>query len=193
MRNLQSSKRQNGLVLVIALIVLVAMSLAGVALVRSVDTSNVIAGNLGFKIGTLPDADIVTDIAAKALYTGGDYALEPRKPKENKPYFPSMQTLNSHGIPTDLEDKKIYDEKYPGVALYNETTGNTRRYIIERMCNDDGIATIVNCSPNGSPRSGAGTQRNEELFEFTPLFRITVRVDGPRNTTTFTQTIVRMS
>src|SRR5664279_2183606 len=42
-------RRQNGVVLVIALIVLVAMTLAGIALVRSVDTTNIIAGNLAFQ------------------------------------------------------------------------------------------------------------------------------------------------
>ena len=54
-RGLQSAHRnpggQSGVVLFIALIVLVAMSLAGVALVRSVDTNLLIAGNLAFKQG----------------------------------------------------------------------------------------------------------------------------------------------
>ena len=41
--------KQRGVVLFIALIALVAMSLAAVALVRSVDTATIIAGNLAFK------------------------------------------------------------------------------------------------------------------------------------------------
>ena len=40
---------QRGLVLFFALIALVAMSLAALALVRSVDTSTLISGNLAFR------------------------------------------------------------------------------------------------------------------------------------------------
>ncbi|HLB44195.1 MAG TPA: hypothetical protein VJK49_02320, partial [Candidatus Limnocylindrales bacterium] len=44
-----AGRAQRGVVLFIALIVLVAMSLAGVALIRSVDTGSVIAGNIAFR------------------------------------------------------------------------------------------------------------------------------------------------
>ena len=40
-------RTQSGVVLFIALIVLVAMTLAGIAIMRSVDTGNQIAGNVG--------------------------------------------------------------------------------------------------------------------------------------------------
>lgn len=45
------------MVLVVALIVLVAMTLAGIALVRSVDTGNIAAGNMAFKQGATIAAD----------------------------------------------------------------------------------------------------------------------------------------
>lgn len=51
------AQRQRGVVLLIALIVLIAMTLAGLALWRSVDATNVIAGNLAFKESTLMSAD----------------------------------------------------------------------------------------------------------------------------------------
>src|SRR5690606_14640309 len=41
--------RQKGVVLLIALVILIAMTLAGIALVRSVETGNLVAGNLAFK------------------------------------------------------------------------------------------------------------------------------------------------
>ena len=50
-------RRQKGIVLLVALTVLVAMSLAGVALIRSVDNTVVIAGNLAFKQSSLQVAD----------------------------------------------------------------------------------------------------------------------------------------
>jgi len=49
--------RVRGAVLFIALIVLVAMSLAGIAIMRSVDTATLIAGNLAFKQGTMHSSD----------------------------------------------------------------------------------------------------------------------------------------
>jgi Tfp pilus assembly protein PilX len=39
---------QRGVVLLVALIILVALTLSGVALIRSVDTANLIAGNQSF-------------------------------------------------------------------------------------------------------------------------------------------------
>ena len=41
--------RQHGVVLFVALIAMVVMSLAGVALIRSVDTTGSVAGNLAFR------------------------------------------------------------------------------------------------------------------------------------------------
>ena len=59
--------RQAGVVLMMALIVLVAMTLAGIALVRSVDTSNIIAGNLAFKQAATNSGDTGVEAAAAWL------------------------------------------------------------------------------------------------------------------------------
>ena len=48
---------QRGVVLFISLIVLVAMTLAGIAVMRSVDTNVLIAGNLAFRNAALSAAD----------------------------------------------------------------------------------------------------------------------------------------
>ena len=53
----------------IALIVLVAMTLAGLALIRSVDTTNIIAGNLGFQQSATHSGDIGTETAIAWLET----------------------------------------------------------------------------------------------------------------------------
>ena len=49
--------RQRGVVLFISLIVLVAMSLAGIAMIRSVDTGLGVAGNLAFKQAAVQSTD----------------------------------------------------------------------------------------------------------------------------------------
>src|SRR6185295_17298658 len=54
---------QRGVVLFIALIVLVAMTLAGIAMMRSVDTNNLIAGNLAFKNAASSAGDAAIEVA----------------------------------------------------------------------------------------------------------------------------------
>ena len=49
--------KQRGVVLFFSLVALLAMSLAAVALVRSVDTSTMIAGNLSFKRAATTSGD----------------------------------------------------------------------------------------------------------------------------------------
>jgi Tfp pilus assembly protein PilX len=55
------------MVLLIALIILVAMTLAGIGMMRSVDTGSLIAGNLAFKQATLNASDASTSAAFNAL------------------------------------------------------------------------------------------------------------------------------
>lgn len=54
---------QRGVVLFFALISLLAIMLAAVALVRSVDTSTIIAGNLAFKQSATSSGDAGTETA----------------------------------------------------------------------------------------------------------------------------------
>jgi Tfp pilus assembly protein PilX len=60
-------RRQNGVVLFIALIALVAMSLAGIAMMRSTDTTLGIAGNFAFKQSTVQASEQATSAAANWL------------------------------------------------------------------------------------------------------------------------------
>jgi len=57
MNRLTHRTREQGVILFVALIVLVAMSLAGIALMRSVDTSVLVAGNLAYRQGATSVAD----------------------------------------------------------------------------------------------------------------------------------------
>lgn len=61
--------KQNGVVLFFSLIALVVMSLAAVALIRSVDTNTLISGNLAFKQSATISADAGLETALKWLDT----------------------------------------------------------------------------------------------------------------------------
>jgi Tfp pilus assembly protein PilX len=56
-RKIINPRKQHGVVLLIALIILVAMTLAGIGMMRSVDTGSVIAGNLAFQQTTMQAND----------------------------------------------------------------------------------------------------------------------------------------
>src|SRR5690242_5408269 len=48
---------QQGVVLLVALIVLIAMTLAGIGIMRSIDTGTLVAGNIGFRQAAVATGD----------------------------------------------------------------------------------------------------------------------------------------
>src|SRR5665647_88236 len=72
----KTSVKQHGVVLFIALIALVVLSLAAVALIRSVDTNTLIAGNLAFKQSATISADSGLETAITWLGNQASATLE---------------------------------------------------------------------------------------------------------------------
>jgi Tfp pilus assembly protein PilX len=68
-RRLSPRRQQRGVALFIALIVMVALSLAGVALIRSVDTTTSVVGNIAFRQASLMAANWAIEQASASLYT----------------------------------------------------------------------------------------------------------------------------
>ena len=83
LRSRQTSARpspasgERGVVMFIALLVMVALSLAGIALIRSADTATVVSGNLAFKQSAVYAVDRSIEQAIKALF---DPAVDPAVP-----------------------------------------------------------------------------------------------------------------
>lgn len=196
----QSAQRQRGVVLFIALIALVAITLASIALMRSVDTANVIAGNFAFKESTIHTTDLGTEAAIKAMTTG--LIGTTGKTASANQYFPVQKSLDDWGLPS-IDWRNVPKTSITG-------TGNEVQYVIERMCdavvnpttgalidangpdqtnrNDvtDFCITTPQCSPgvsiNSPPFCVAGDIN----------YRITTRVIGPRGTVSVVQSIVAM-
>jgi Tfp pilus assembly protein PilX len=172
---------QSGVVLFIALIVLVAMTLAGIAIMRSVDTGNLISGNVAFKQGTLTSADRGIDAAFQFLKDNASTAeLDTDVPDES--YYAVVSD------PPDWSDSAVWvDAKVVGT----DDAGNTISYIIHRMCNAAGKYSGVNCAQ--TPKTGAGAGNSAAVggnqFTGTPMvyYRVTVRVQGPRETMSLVQ------
>lgn len=186
------ARNQRGIVLMIALIVLVAMSLAGVALVRSVDTTTQIAGNLSFRQGVTQEADRGIEAANTVLINTIKSSNETDNPALN--YFATRQTGEStKGIPVILSKKTGVGYPSSFQVISNATTKNEIRYVIERLCSSTGKATLSNCVlSTKSPPDGGDPQIPKSLAPPpTPLYRVTVRVDGPKNTVSFVQAMMR--
>lgn len=179
--------RQSGVVLMVALIMLVAMSLAGVALMRSVETAVIVAGNFAFKESGIQVADQGTQAAARWISdNSAGNALYNDRPGDG--YYSSLPPV----------DPDYFDLANWGVSvLMNggtpDASGNSVRYIIHRMCDTPASSWQENnCAQQISTvTSGGGSKRAAApQYNGPPLlwYRVTARVDGPRNTVTVTQT-----
>ena len=103
-------RRQRGTALFVALIMLVAMSIAAVSLVRSVDTTVVITGNLAFQQTALQVVDYGIEAAAGDLVTikanspearwrRGDTCAIPSGSRTAFNYYPTLFERASTGSP----------------------------------------------------------------------------------------------
>jgi type IV pilus assembly protein PilX len=199
-------ERQRGVVLFIALIVMVAMSLAAIALIRSVDTTNILIGNLAFRQSSILPANMAVEEAAAALFkeaapTGVPAIADTTADLPAQNYFASWQNSDDvRGVPTLLQNRTnaaaltktldAQDNSNANVAVANRTVV---RYVIERMCVAPGPAKASNCDMM-PPKQNPGTTVHDEstaTLNPIPFYRVTIRVDGPQNTASFLQAMLR--
>lgn len=189
-------RRQRGLVLFIALIVLVAMTMAGIGMVRSIDTGTMVAGNLSFKqtavnsseAGLQEAYDWLVDNAGGGGLSNSDTAHG---------YYSSRPANDP-----DWTDPETWED---AVVLDEDATGNTVSYLIHRMCteantpyNGSNAGVVNQCAMSAStstPSAGGSMSVGSYSFAGTPqvYYRITVRTQGPRNTESYVQAMVALS
>lgn len=183
--------RQYGASLFISLIALVAMSIAGIALLRSVDTTNVIAGNLAFRQGTLHASDVGIETAFDALATIVTTSLDSTYPagcaSGGCNYYPTEQTaVDSRGIPTIINWANV-------VGATTVNSSYTVKYVIDRMCEGPAPVTDINGKCSSFQQTGGGSKKSGAV-QFTgsqlTYYRISVQVKGPRDTTSYVQALV---
>lgn len=199
---------QRGVVLVIALIVLVVMTLAGIALMRSVDTSNMIAGNLAFQQSATHEGDraVETAIAWLEDCVGAKLTCTANPPFNSDAalgYSADGASITTPHIPTGNQTWEEYWNASVIAANRSRTlaqdpvTRNTSSYIIDRLCQNTGAPTGgASCakSPQLFTNEGQGEESGDPPLAVPSLvyYRITVRTVGPRNTVSYIQSIVAM-
>lgn len=185
-------KRQQGLVLFIALIALVAMSLAAAALIRSVDSNVLVAGNLAFKQSAIMSAETGVARAYQFINNSSETALLAAAPGylahidnvllETSASLNAAATWsNSILVPVDIADR----------------SGNETRLILQRMCRNPGPVTQENClvGTGNSAANSMGAKSERELGALkggadAVVYRATVRVTGPKNTVSYLQAFI---
>lgn len=208
-RGVPAARRQRGVVLFIALIAMVVMSLAGVALIRAVDTTGSVAGNLAFRQASIAavnqaveDAvDALFDIKAKATAVPPVLARPKLIANLNADdsahwYYASLQAGEKpNGVPAVLDGTYAAMKiTYPFAAFTYPTTKAEVRMVIERICNAVGAPNIQICDELPPKVSVAKTSMKNigPTIPPIPLYRVTVRVDLPSaNTVTYAQAIVK--
>lgn len=201
--------RQKGVVLLITLIMLVSMTLAAIALVRSVDTTNLVSGNLAFQQASAQAADLGTEQAIAYLYsstltglmncdgTGAGITC----PTGYKSFYePALEppTPVSGGTKT-WEDFWASIKAVTGVVPLNGLpTGYSGAFVVEAMCSAprrQGCAILTSTTtvtvPQGQDMGGQNRPFGDELLTTNMgYFRVTTRIEGPRNSVGYVQTLL---
>lgn len=188
-----AARTQAGAVLLLALVALAVLLVGGVALLRTMDSGLLQSGNLGFKRDLVNQAERGA-AQAIALFTSGALASEASReshlPAQN--YSATRLASDSHGIPTLLLDDAAYSAAGMQAAdLTDSDTGVTLRYLIDRQCASTGDFVATNCMTASNGADTAADDRYRKINPQTrPVYRISVRASGPRNTQAFFQTTV---
>ena len=197
-----SPRRQSGVVLLFCLIVLLILLAGGVAVMRSMNTSLFSAGNLAFKRDLVNQGEQAISTVLTALNTGALKLSTTTAGNLASANYSAVQLqTNARGIPLVLLDNQapftgpdILGVNFtPAIgSVAGATPDVTIRYVIDRQCNNTGSASTL--GDLGCVRQPSATEVRGGTAGSPPLpkppaliYRLTVRVDGPRDTQVFLQ------
>jgi type IV pilus assembly protein PilX len=185
--------RQQGVVLLVALIILVALTLAGVALLRSVDTANLVAGNMSFHESATQAGERSTEAAVSTW-------LGPKTTAKSPDLFSNSAVNGYLAMRQDPAAGQSWDAFWTATLAASSVTGatdaagNTVSYVIQRLCDAAGAPFTINCSKPPTTNTGGSFSAGgiAPITSSQVYYRITTRIAGPRNTVSYTQTIVAL-
>ena len=209
-------RRSHGASLVVALTMMVAMSVAALALARMVGTDLLLAGNAAFRESAVLASDAGTEAAIAWLTAQSSAAsLSLLADQPTQGYYASVpEGLQVTGaaaaagiaVGIDWDDDRCAGRGVArcvsaAPALPLDAAGHRIRFAIHRMCRLPGASQAgSNSCLSWQPAQGGGGSRGQ-LGYGAPLrmlpgervyYRVTTRVRGPRNTTVFTQVLVHL-
>ncbi|MFS0758472.1 hypothetical protein ABC383_27765 [Noviherbaspirillum sp. 1P10PC] len=203
-------RNQHGIALAIAMIVLVIMTMGTLAMVRSIDAGNLVAGNLSFKQGATAAGDIGAEAAIAWLEARIGSAELYQDAAASGYYATSMDALDMSGGANDPTAARVdWDfngcQGAPAASCITPSppidagNGNTVSTVIHRLCAQplDPNGTQNSCanalqSGDASAKRGELKYGDDKRFGGQPAeyYRITARVKGPKNTVSLIETVV---
>ncbi len=167
--------KQTGFVLFVALIVLVAMSMAGIGMMRSVDAGTQIAGNLASRQSAIHIQEAALEEALKRikLATQSGAASQTGVVPGYSSTYQAIDFANKQAWPNALSLGTDAD------------TGNTVSILIDRLCDaDDNCATTMGYQSQalGGSMTGGG-----QLQPISPHYRVLARVTNAKDMVTFVE------
>jgi type IV pilus assembly protein PilX len=196
LRRSAPAHKQGGVIMIITLIALAILMIGGVALVRSFDTSMLLSGNLAFKRdlvnqGERGMAQAITLLSSGAL--ASDATRQANALGSN--YSATALASDAHGIPVVLfNDNATFTATYTAGDITDAAV--TIRYVIDRQCATTGPASVATCIT--TTRTAADKSGSDFLIRKKagggnrPVYRISVRVTGPRNTQAYLQSTLTL-
>ncbi len=196
---------QRGVIMLFGLFALAIMLIAAAAMIRSYGTAMTNAGNLGFKRDLTNQAERAVGMVVAAMQTGSLGSETARQTSSTAlNYSSTLLASNAQGLPNAL----ITDSSFSSVGVTANDIAVTEqavtvRYVVDRMCANTGIAATDHCvmADDLNPQGGNGSVGNiaedssaggAGALGQRVVYRVSIRVTGPRNTQAYFQTTVTL-
>jgi len=205
---------QRGFSLIVALVALVIMSLAAVSLMRTVSTSTLVSGNLAYEQAGVTAADVGVEAAAVWLENNAGKATSTTAStcaatvgatvlacnQSARGYAATRLDPTSSQSWSDVWAVLLAGGLSPVTQASADAAGNTTSYLIQRMCSavgdsssSIGCSTAPSSTECGSSKTLDSNAGAGNISCASPTYyRITVKVSGPRSTTSYIQVMVAL-
>ncbi len=189
---------QRGVIMILTLIALVLLLIGVAAMLRTTDNATAVIGNLAFRRDLTNRAEVAIATAKATLNSGGAlFADSARSVDSAANNYSATRLANAAGI--GVPKALLSDSGYTSAGYQcmpagctPGTDGVVLRWIIDRQCTPTTVT--FNTDACGYLRSKKDPSGTDFLNSRKPdgaargLFRISVRVTGPRNTEAYIQT-----
>jgi Tfp pilus assembly protein PilX len=190
--------RLAGSVLPITLVLLIAMALAAVGLVKSVDTSTLLARNTSFQRDAVNRNEIVVRRAMREFENvSGRYFRNLSGTETNAlglasglPYRAVALPTDAQGVPVVLRNPTAYSAMFGSVATSSAVSsgeGMTTVYVIDRLCSLEEPASDTHCVVASARSPDSCSRCSTASTPFAPIFRVSARTTGPRGVEAYSQ------
>jgi len=175
--------QQRGVVLIFTLIILLILTIGAVALMRSMNTSVFTAGNLAFRRDLVNQGELAVSTVINQFKTGSlQSSASTLADNAALNYYAEMLPTTAQGIPNVL--LTTVANPLAGAA----GSGITMYYVIDRLCQAAGVSIASQCvQSDAAPLATTIKTQTPLTPPSATVYRLSVRVTGPRNTQVFLQ------